>query len=151
MRVRNRQGFVLIELLVVLFILALVAAVIMPVFTTPGDTLRKESGQIASTIRALYETSQSKKIRSTIEFNMDEQKVRWKTDSKNGSAILRTLIGVELQARGLVKKGQLIIFLDPSGNNEHMTIYFEDDKERMNVTFNPISGRTKINGPFNDE
>ena len=147
----RRQGFVLIELLAVLFVLALAAAVILPSFSAPRGILRKESGKLASTIRSLYETTVSKKVRSTLEFDLDSRVVSWKDGKKSGSSTLRTLTGVELQARGLVKKGKLTVFIDPSGDNEHMTVFFEDSGERMSVTFNPISGRTKIRGPFNEE
>ena len=146
----KRQGFVLIELLAVLFVLALVAAVIMPSFSAPRGTLRKESGKLASTIRSLYDTTVSKKVRSTLEFDLDSRIVRWKDGKRSGSSTLRTLTGVELQARGLVKKGKLTVFIDPSGNNEHMTVFFEDGGERMSVTFNPISGRTRVSGPSSD-
>ncbi len=50
-----------------------------------------------------------------------------------------------------MKEGILIVFLNPSGNNDHMTVYLQDGKERMEVNFNPISGRTKVNGPYTDE
>ena len=145
------KGFVLIELLAVLFVLALAAAVIMPSFSAPRGALRKESGKLASTIRSLYETTVSKKVQSTLEFDFDSSIVRWKDGSNSGSSTLRTLRGVELQARGFIKKGKLTVFIDPSGDNEHMTVFFEDSGERMSVTFNPISGRTKISGPFRDE
>ncbi|KKM78107.1 hypothetical protein LCGC14_1363310 [marine sediment metagenome] len=147
----KRQGFVLIELLAVLFVLALAAAVIMPSFSAPRGTLRKESGKLASTIRSLYETTVSKKVRSSLEFDFDSRKVRWMDGADSGSSVYRTLRAVELPTRGLVKEGTLIVFLNPSGNNEHMTVFFEDSGERMSVTFNPISGRTKVSGPFSDE
>ncbi len=141
----------LIELLVVLFVLALVAAVIMPSFTSPRDTLRKEAGSLSSTIRSLYETSISKKIMSRIEFDLDESMIKWTDGASSGSSAFRTLRAVELPTRGLVKEGTLIVFLNPSGNNEHMTVYLEDGPERMEVRFNPISGRTKVNGPYTDK
>ncbi len=149
--IHRKQGFVLIELLAVLFVLALIAAVIMPSFSTPRDTLRKEAGSLSSTIRALYESSISKKIMSRIEFDLDSRQVQWMDGSKAGGAMFSTLRGVELPTRGLVKKGTLIVFLNPSGNNEHMTVYLEDGPERMEVNFNPISGRTKVNGPYTDQ
>ncbi len=149
--VPEEHGFTLIELLAVLFVLALVAAIIMPGFSSPRDTLRKESGTLSSTIRALYETTVSKKVSGRIEFDLDSQVVQWKDGSNNGRAVFRTLRGVELPTRGLVKEGQLIIFMSPSGNNEHMTVYLEHEGERMTVSFNPISGRTRVNGPFIDE
>ena len=144
----NKHGFILIELLVVLFVLALVAAVIMPSFSSPRDTLRKDSGTLSSTIRRLHETSISKKVQSRIDFNFDSRSIKWTDGEKTGSVEIRTLMGVELPTRGLVKEGNLIVFLNPSGNNEHMTVFLEDKGERMEVTFNPISGRTKVGGPY---
>ncbi|MCK4911077.1 MAG: prepilin-type N-terminal cleavage/methylation domain-containing protein [Thermodesulfovibrionales bacterium] len=149
--IHKEHGFTLIEMLAVLFVLALVAAVIMPGFSSPRDTLRKESGTLSSTIRSLYETTVSKKVSGRIEFDLDSRGVQWTAGSNNGSAVFSTLSGVELPTRGLVKEGRLIIFMSPSGNNEHMTVYLEHGGERMTVGFNPISGRTRVNGPFTDQ
>lgn len=147
----KKHGFILIELLAVLFVLALMAAVIMPSFSSPRDTLRKEAGTLSSTIRSLNETSISKKVKSRIEFDLDSRSINWMDGTETGSSEYSTLKGVELPTRGLVKKGKLIVFFNPSGNNEHMTVYLEDGQEHIDVIFNPISGRTKVNGPYTDQ
>jgi type II secretion system protein H len=146
----TRQGFTLIELLVVLFILALMAGIIMPSFMSPSGTLKKEAAKMASLMRTLYDATVSRKKESKIEFHFKDKVVKWEGPSKSGSMKLETLKALELPSRGMVKEGQLIVFLSPSGGNEHMTIHFGHKEETLSVSFNPISGRTRVNVPQSD-
>jgi len=51
---------------------------------------------------------------------------------------------VELQSKGRVSEGELIIFFSPMGASEAFGFFLMDNDKTMTVNFNPLSGRVKI-------
>ena len=142
-----QKGFTLIELIVVMAILALSMAIVMPYFSRPGDSLEAEARELRSAISATYESSVSRKTEASILFDLKRRTVKWESGRIKGSSSFPSMRGVEIPSRGLVSEGSLEIFLSPSGMNEQITVTLVNEERRLDVVFNPISGRTKVIDP----
>ena len=140
-------GCTLLELVGVVFVLALSAAIIMPYIVMPADSLEADAKKLSTAIRASYEISVSRKVEARLEFDFTKKSISWEAGSLSGGKTFRGLQGVELSSRGLVREGTLIVFLSPAGMNDHMTVQLVKDDRRLDIVFNPISGRVKVVNP----
>lgn len=140
-----RRGFTLLELFAVIVLLGIMAAVVMPAISSSGSRLRDDAAKLASLIRYVDDVAATRKQEVRLEFDFTSGgTVTWSSDAANGSDRYRSLAGVELPSRGLVKEGQLIVFFNPSSVPEQMKIYLSRDDQRMAVLYNPISRRVKV-------
>jgi hypothetical protein len=132
------------ELVVVLFIIALMAALLMPSFETSEGRMKSEARKMASLLRYLNETSAAKKKNLSLRFDLGEGTVTPSEGVGGRELRLETLYGVELQTRGLLKEGELTVFFPPLGLREHMWVYLGHGDNGLTVALNPVSGRVKI-------
>lgn len=137
------QGFTLLELIVVLFVVSFVAAVVLPSFTVSSSVVKAEARKVASLLRYLNETAVSRKETLAIMFDLDEGIVAWPEPAERTEK-MKGLYAVELQSRGMVKEGELTVFFEPTGMREYLAVYLEHNGKEKVVMFNPVSGRAKI-------
>lgn len=147
-----RRGFTLIEVLAVIVLLGIMAAIVAPAISGSGSRLRDDAAKLSSLIRYMDDVSATRKEEVRLEFDFTGQgTVIWSSSVASGSEKYRSLAGVELPSRGLVKEGQLIVFFNPSSVPEQMKIYLARDDQHMAVLYNPISRRVKVIEPEDDE
>ncbi|MFC1769931.1 Tfp pilus assembly protein FimT/FimU [Nitrospirota bacterium] len=144
LKTSGSQGYTLIELLAVLIIIAVGAALVMPAFSRPANTLKAEAGKIASTLRYLNDHAASTKRQTSVIFDLKSKQILWEKGDEKEKLEVSSMLGVELPSKGLVKEGQLIIYFNPSGVAEPVTVHLRRGDSTLEVTYNPISRRAKI-------
>jgi general secretion pathway protein H len=142
-RACSTRGYTLIELLAVLVIIAVAAAVVMPAFSRPADTLKAEAGKIASILRSLNDHAASTKRQTSIKFDLKTRSITFRKVQQKTLKI-SSLFAVELPSKGLIKEGQLTVFFNPSGVAEPVTVHLRSKDKELRITYNPISRRAKI-------
>jgi len=141
-----KKGFSLLELIVALFIISLVLAVVFPSFTVFGENrLKAEAREMASILRYMNDSASSIKETFVIKFDLDKNKVSWKGPEGEKTKVFEDLTGVTTQANGTVSKGELIVFFDPLGIKENLSVHMSREKKNVTVTLNHLSGKVKIN------
>ncbi len=141
----RKGGFTLLELIVVIFIISLIMGLVIPSFHGVGDgRLRSEAGKMASLLRYLNDGAISRKETFPFRLNLDTKFVSWNTPEGERSEKFDSLFNVSTTSTGDVSRGEVTLFFSPSGLQENMVIILKDSKEEMSVSFNPLSGRTKI-------
>lgn len=142
---RCNCGFTLLELLVVLFILSIAVSLSLPSLLHLGESkVEFESKRLASTLRYLSDNAISTKETLVLKINMKEKKLTYKNPIKEKSEIFENLTGIELQSKGLVSHGEVLIFFGPSGPSEAANFYLGKDGKQTRVFLNPLSGMVKI-------
>lgn len=142
-----KSAFTLIELMVVLFLVSLLAALVVPALQHSESRINTEARKMASILRYLNETAASKKATLSIGFDLDKGAVTWEDSEGQRAEGMESLAAVELQSRGMVKEGELIVFFEPLGLREYLLVYLRDGGEERTVAFNPVSGRVRIIEP----
>jgi prepilin-type N-terminal cleavage/methylation domain-containing protein len=140
-------GFTLLELIVVLFIISLVMALILPSFSGFGENkLKSESREMASILRYMNDSAASRKETFLMRFDLDEGKVYWKGPDGEKTKRFDDITGVTTQSRGRVSNGEVIVFFEPLGIQENLSVHMSKDKKDMTITLNHLSGKVKITG-----
>ena len=141
----GRRGFTLLELVVVVFIISLLAAVIFPSFSGLGEKrLKSEAKKTASLLRYLNDSAIYTKETYSLKFDLQEGLISWKGPDGEKKEKIRSLSAVRLSSKGEVKEGDVTVFFGPLGVQENIEILLKDKGEGMRVTLNPVSGRVKI-------
>jgi general secretion pathway protein H len=141
----SKHGFTLLELIVVLFIISLVAAVVLPSFAGFGDSkLKSEAREIASILRYMHDSAVSRKETFLIKFNLDEGTVYWMGPDGGKTRSFNDITGVTLQSKGKVSEGEITLFFGPFGIQENLSVHMSKGDKEMTVTLNHLSGRVKI-------
>lgn len=142
---KKAKGFTLVELLVVIFILSVITALVMPSFYGIGEgKLKSETGRIASLLRYLNDTAISRKETYFLKLNLDTKTAKWNTPEGERSEKFDSLLNISTTSTKNVSKGEIILFFSPLGLQENLMITLKDNDKTMSVSFNPLSGRTKI-------
>jgi len=141
----RKKGFTLLELMVALFLISLILAIVFPSFSGLQERrLKSEARTIASLLRYLHDNAISTKETTFLKFDLKERVISWEEPEGRKAESFESLEGLNLQSRGEVKEGQIILFFGPLGIQENITVYLREDDQRMRVAFNSVSGRTKI-------
>jgi general secretion pathway protein H len=144
-RIGNPGGFTLMELMVVIFIISMLAAVIFPSFSGMGEKkLDAEARKIASLLRYLNDGAIYSKKTYSLEFDMRNGTLDWNGPDGEKSEQFKNLLSVELPSRGEIKDGQLILLFGPLGMGENIQVSLRNEDTMSVVSFNHISGRVKI-------
>jgi type II secretion system protein H len=143
--ISSKQGFTLLEIVVVLFIVSLVMAVVLPSFAGFGESkLRSEAREIASILRYMNDSAVSRKETFLIRFDIDKNMVTWQGPDGEKTKKFDDMTGVTTQSNGMVSKGELIVFIEPLGIQENLSIHMRRGKKGMVITLNHLSGKVKI-------
>lgn len=139
------SGFTLLELMVVIFIISLMAAVIFPSLgVLEGKGVTAEARRLASVVRYLNDTALSVKQTCSLKFDFNDDSIVWKGPDFEKKESFGKLAGVTLTSRGEVREGELTVFFNPLGAQDNMTITLRDANNTAKVIFNAMSGRVKI-------
>jgi prepilin-type N-terminal cleavage/methylation domain-containing protein len=140
-----KNGFSLLELIVALFIVSLVLAVVFPSFAVFGENrLKAEAREMASILRYMNDSASSRKETFVMKFDLDKNRVFWKGPEGEKTKGFEDLNGVTTQANGTVNKGELLVFFDPLGIKENLSVHLSKEKKNVTVTLNHLSGKVKI-------
>jgi len=140
----TRLGFTLLELAVVIFIISLMASLVFPAFYGSDNKLRSEARKTASLLRYLNDNAISAKQIYPLKFDLGEGVLSWKGPDGEKSEKVQSLVGVVLQSKGELKKGEVTVFFGPLGIREYMALHLREGDKDMTVSINPVSGRVKI-------
>ncbi len=141
------KGFTLLELLVVIFILSLFAAVVFPSFyTLDADIVKSEAKEIASVLRYLNDSALATKETYSLKIDFQERVLSWKGPDGERTKTMKSLESIELPSRGKIQEGQVILFFGPLGIQESVILSLHAKNEEMRVEFNQLSGRVRIKG-----
>ncbi len=140
-----RNGFTLLELIIVIFIISLVLAVSFPSFTVRRDgTLKSEAGHIASILRYLNDSAIFTKETYDLNINFKDRVLRYKGPEGEKTERIENLSGITLQSRGKVSDGEVTVFFGPAGTGESFTIHLTGVESSLKIVFNALSGRVKV-------
>ena len=141
----NRRAFTLLELIVVLFVISLVAALIIPSFAGFGDNkLKSEAREMASILRYMNDNAVSRKETFSIRFDLDKNTVYWEEPQGEKQKKFDSMTGVTTQSTGEVSNGEIAIFFGPLGVQENLSVHMNRGDKDFTVTLNHLSGRVKI-------
>ena len=141
----SKPGFTLLEIVVVLFIASLVMAIVLPSFAGFGESkLRSEAREMASILRYLNESAVSRKETFLIRFDLNKNMVNWQGPDGEKAKKFDDMTGVATQSKGMVSKGELIVFFEPFGIQENLSIHMSRGKKDMTISLNHLSGKVKI-------
>ncbi len=139
------RGFTLLELVVVLFIISLVAAVVLPSFAGFGEgKLKSEAGEIASILRYLNDSALSRKETYLLKLDIDKDLVSWTGPDGEKKKKFDDITGVTTESAGMVSRGELTFLFEPLGVRENLSIHMSRGDKNISVTLNHLSGRVKI-------
>ncbi len=144
----GEDGFTLIELIVVIFIISLTTALIMPSLWDTGErALKSEAKRIGNTLRFIYDEAAGKK--KTYVLKIDLNAGSWSYESENVSRNFRMeedvmFKDIVIPSLGEVSTGEVILSFGPTGPEEPVTFHLIKDKMEYTVIFNHINGRAKI-------
>lgn len=140
-----QRGFTLLELIVVVFIISLLAGLVFPSFSgMESRQISSDARMVSSLMRYLNDSSTASKETISLEFDLREGVLSWNGPEGKKKEQIRTLAGVYLESKGLIREGSVTLFFSPSGLQEYTEILLRDDKREMKISFNPVSGRAKI-------
>lgn len=144
---RNSEaaGFSLLEIIVVIFLISMMLALVIPSFSVVREKkIKSDARRLASVLRYLNDSAISTK--ETFSLGVDFKEKLIVSNGPEGEKIRRfeSLYAVELQSKGMVSEGELIIFFGPLGASEAFSFFLKDEGAAMTVVFNPLSGRVKV-------
>lgn len=143
--ISSKQGFTLLEIIVVLFIVSLVMAIVLPSFAGFGESkLKSEAREIASILRYINDSAVSRKETFFVKFDLDKNLVSWKGPDGDKTKKIDDMTGVATQSNGMVSKGELIVFFEPFGIQENLSIHMRKGNKGVVITLNHLSGKVKI-------
>jgi type II secretion system protein H len=141
----SKQGFTLLEIVVVLFIVSLVMAIVLPSFAGFGESkLKYEAREMASILRYVNDSAVSRKETFLIRFDLDKNMVTWQAPDGEKTKKFDDMTGVTTQSNGRVSKGEMIVFIEPLGIQENLSIHMRRGKKGVVITLNHLSGKVKI-------
>jgi len=142
------KAFTLVELIIVIFIISMTAALIMPSLWDRGErALKTESRRISNTFRYIYDEALGKKQTFNLKINLDKD--TWNYASKNDSRSFELKDRVMFKdiivpSLGNVSFGEVIMAFGPLGPEEPVIVHLMKNEKEYTVIFNHISGRTKV-------
>ena len=141
----NNSGFTLLELIVVIFIVAIVMSVAFPAFVGFGEgKLKSEAREMASILRYLNDSAISRKETFLMRFKLDRNMVSWSGPEGERGKKFEGMTGVTTQSTGLVSKGEVTIFFEPLGLRENLSVHLNRGNKSLTVRLEHLSGKVKI-------
>lgn len=141
----NRRGITLLEIVVVVFILSLSAAIIMPSFSYFGSKkIKWEAKRVASILRYLNENAITTKESTALTIDFKKKLLHYNSHEGTRRETIDTLHFVETQSKGIISEGELILFFSNEGAAESFNIHLSDKNSEFVIAFHHLSGRVKI-------
>jgi len=141
----TERGFTLLEIIIVIFLISIMLTLAFPSFSTVGESkLKSDAKKIASILRYLNDSSVSTKESFSLRVELREKLIYYTGPDGEKKERFDSISAVELQSKGIVTEGELIIIFGPSGASEAVRFLLSRNEKAMTVDFNPVSGRVKI-------
>lgn len=151
----SKEGFTLIELIVVIFIISLFLAITVPSFTgIESHDTRTEVKRFASILRYLNDTASARKEELNLTVNFGDHSISYTAEEGEKRERIEYLRSVFLQTKGTINDGSVKITFTPMGAGEFLKFYFDSNRAPKNsevsgktlivVELNPLSGRVRI-------
>lgn len=141
----QKNGFTLLELLIVIFLLSLMLTLAVPSFTFIGENpVKSDSKRIASLVRYLNDSAILRKEIYSMKIDFKDKVIDYSGPEGQRTERFDTIVSVNLQTKGSVKEGEIIIPFGPLGPSEALSIFLGDNENSFEVTLNPLSGRVII-------
>jgi hypothetical protein len=99
---------------------------------------------VSSILRHLHEKATMTRQTLSLHIDIDTGLLEWAVGGKQKREKLLSLSSVKTHSKGTLKNGELTLLFGPRGLNEHVWVELENGDKPLTVTFNPISGRTKV-------
>ncbi|QWV94031.1 prepilin-type N-terminal cleavage/methylation domain-containing protein [Geomonas oryzisoli] len=162
---RGQAGFTLLELMVVIFIIALAAGIVLPRLPEPEATRLKSSARnLASGLRFLNDQAIVTKKVYRLHLQLGENTTRITEVSPSGEELQpadqfmgRRLIeeGIDIEdvsvgSRGAVTEGEVVIPFGPGGVGDGVTIHLKGGKEQFTVTAYPSGGKVTVQAGYQE-
>ncbi len=156
---RREAGFTLMELMVVIFIIALAAGIVLPRLPEPeGARLKSSARNLASGIRFLNDQAIITKKVYRLHLELGENTTRITELSPTGDEMQpqdqfmgRRLVeeGIDIEdvsvgSRGVVNEGEVVIPFGPSGLGDGVTIHLKAGKAQFTVIAYPSGGKVTV-------
>ena len=120
-------------------------AVSLPSLTGIGESrMKSDAKRLGSIVRYLNDTAVSTKNTLHMKIAFADRVIYYHGPGGDKSEKFDFLSGIELQSRGMVSEGEVIVVFSPLGASESFTMHLKDDKSDMSIAFNSMSGRVKI-------
>ncbi|MBJ6750789.1 prepilin-type N-terminal cleavage/methylation domain-containing protein [Geomonas anaerohicana] len=164
-RDRREAGFTLLELMVVIFIIALAAGIVLPRLPEPeGTRLKSSARNLASGLRFLNDQAIITKKVYRLHLHLGENTTRITELSPSGQELQpgdqfmgRRLIedGIDIEdvsvpALGMVTEGEVIIPFGPGGVADGVTIHLKGGNQHYTVIANPSGGKVTVQDGYQE-
>ena len=141
-------AFTLIELIVVIFIIALTSALVMPNLWVSGErALKSEAKRIGNTMRYINDEAAGKKQTYELKINVSGDSWGFYSEKESRRFVMKdnvTFRDVVVPSLGQVAMGEVTLKFGPMGAEEPVIVHLVKDDLEYTVSFNHISGRSKI-------
>lgn len=160
----NNQGFTLIELTVVLFVIALTVSLTLPLLGKVGDgDLHTAGRRLAGTVKYLYNEAVLEKSLYRLTFDLDHGSYRAERQNADGEWSElpgrmgeRELPGsvalkrISINGRGSFTSGRVSMQIYPAGWLDETVLYLQDGKYRQTLRVSSLTGTTEFYDGFRE-
>jgi general secretion pathway protein H len=144
-RLKDSRAFTLIEMLVVVFIISLIAAVVLPSFSGFGSKdVTDDARLMASVIRYLNDTSRNTGEAKYMILDLDKKTVSYPDDKGTVIKNIGSLYSAKLTSASEMHSGSIRVDFQPSGLSAQLLVRLSGDSQLLDVLYNPYSGRVMI-------
>lgn len=148
LRVTNKKGFTLLELILVIFIISLTLTLVMPSFWDIGEgTLKTEARHIGGALRYIYDEAIGKKQTYIFNINLNDESWGFEGSKEKKKVSLKgdvEVTDVMIPSLGEVSRGEVIIEFGPIGVKEPIILHLKKGKSEYTIIFNHLNGRVKV-------
>jgi general secretion pathway protein H len=152
-------GFTLIEMMVVIVIIAMAAALVIPRLPSPeGTKLRNSARNLASGIRFLNDQAIVTKGIYRLQFNMSDNSTKISKISATGEELAPddqfmhrqfvedgiTIEDVTVPQLGKVSEGEVLLPFGPGGNPDCITIHLKGGEQHFTIIAYPSGGKVRV-------
>ncbi len=136
------QGFSLLEILIVLFVISLAAAIIYPSITIQ-DNIKRDSRLVVSVLRYVYDTALATKETCTLKADLKSKWLTYICPTEQRSHEIPTLNKIETSTHSTTKEGEVYIPFNPT-MQDNVRVYLSDGDRAVTVQFHALSGRVRL-------
>lgn len=161
----NRQGFTLVELLVVIVLLSLVSFISLPLFTNQGDgDERLILRRVAGTVKQLYNEATLTRDEYLLTFDFNRNSLLAFRLRSSSGVVEKESFGrelmfaplrmkqVDIKGRGIFHTGQVSVRIFPLGWMEQTSLLVrKENGTELQLEFSPLTGSMTINDEYPEE
>lgn len=142
------EGFTLIELIVVLFIISLSLSLIMPSFwRSETDIIKSEARHISRTLRYIYDEAIGRKQTYLFSVNLDNETWGYTSEREQRTFMPQEDLDIQdiiVPSLGEISTGEVAVEFGPLGPEEPIILHLQKRKSVYTIMLNHLNGRIKI-------